>query len=71
MPKCDFNKVEKHALVWVFSCRLPEYLFIRTPLEGCFRANLKDLKIYSDHVMFPITFEDVKIFLKNQQLLVY
>ena len=56
MPKCDFNKVAKqlnwnHTLAWVFSCKscciFSEYLFLRTPLGGCFCSKfIRFLKIW-------------------------
>ena len=43
--KRDFNKVSRHldwshTLVWVFSCKFLEQLFLRTSLAGCFCNNI-------------------------------
>ena len=35
MPKCDFNKVAKQINLLHISL----HLFMRTPLEGCFKKN--------------------------------
>ena len=53
MPMFDFNKVAKqlywnHISTWVSSCRFTtyfsEHLFLRTPLNGCFRSSFSLLE---------------------------
>ena len=54
MPKCDFNKVAleiywNRISAWVFSSKFAApllYLFLRTPLDGCFRFFLKAVNYF-------------------------